>query len=172
MKSYKDIRSTISEEYYTGPTGYVGSDKTNVGDIGGADLGGLANGSRHKPYASQDNMKVMGRALQGELQGVHSDPVGAITKARTKLTSTGLSFHIDPAAIRMAAQSGDSYTTALNFGGHPLGDAPDTNPNDDFAASELGTVDTVPYEKTLPATDVQFTFTPEGLGVRISVDIM
>ena len=41
MKSYKDIRSTISEEYYTGPTSYVGGDKTNVGNIGGADLLGL-----------------------------------------------------------------------------------------------------------------------------------
>jgi hypothetical protein len=172
MKSYKDIRSKIDEEYYTGPTGYVGGDKTNVGNIGGADLGGLANGSRHKPYVTQDNMKVMGRALQGELQGVHSDPVGAITKARTKLTSTGLSFHIDPAAIRMSAQNGDSYTTALNFGGQPLGDAPDRDPSDDFAARELGIVDSVPYEKTLPASEVQFTFTPEGLGVRISVDIM
>ena len=172
MKSYKDIRSKIDEEYYTGPTGYVGGDKTNVGNIGGADLGGLANGSRHKPYVTQDNMKVMGRALQGELQGVHSDPVGAITKARTKLTCTGLSFHIDPAAIRMSAQNGDSYTTALNFGGQPLGDAPDRDPSDDFAARELGIVDSVPYEKTLPASEVQFTFTPEGLGVRISVDIM
>ena len=172
MKSYKDIRSKISEEYYTGPTSYVGGDKTNVGNIGGADLAGLANGSRHKPYASQNNMKVMGRALQGEVQGVHSDPVGVITKARTKLTSTGLSFHIDPAAIRMAAQNGDSYTTELNFAGQPLGDAQDKDPNDDFVTRELGTVDSVPYEKTLPASNVQFTFTPEGTGVRISVDIM
>ena len=172
MKSFKDVRSNINEEYYTGPTGYVGSDKTNVGDVGGADLGGLKNGSRHKPYPTQNNMKTMGRALLGELNGVYSDPVGAITKARTKLNSTGLSFHIDPAAIRMAVQNEDSYTTALNFGGQPLGDAADTDPTDDFAAREIGDTAMVPYEKTLPATDVVFTFSHEGTGVKVNVDIV
>jgi hypothetical protein len=154
MKSFKNIRSDINEEYYTGPTAYVGSDRTNVGDISGADLGGLKDGSRHKPYPTSQNMKVFGRALQGELQGVHSDAVTPITKARSKLGATGLSFHIDPAAIR----------------GQPLGDAPDRNPSDDFAARELGIVDSVPYEKTLPATKVVFTFTHDGVGVKIRVD--
>jgi len=172
MKSFKDIRSKINEEYYTGPTGYVGSDKTNVGDVGGADLGGLKDGSKQKPYPTQNNMKMMVRALQGELNGVYGDPTGAITKARTKLNSTGLSFHIDPAAIRMAVQNEDSYTTALNFGGQPLGDAPDTDSSDDFAAKEIGIVGELPYEKTLPATDVVFTFSHEGTGVKVNVDIV
>ena len=44
MKDFKTIRSKVNEEYYTGPTSYVGGDRTNVGDIAGADLGGLANG--------------------------------------------------------------------------------------------------------------------------------
>ena len=170
MKSFKNIRSDINEEYYTGPTAYVGSDRTNVGDISGADLGGLKDGSRHKPYPTSQNMKVFGRALEGELQGVHSDAVTPITKARTKLGATGLSFHIDPAAIRAAAENEDSYTTELTFGGQPLGDAPDRNPSDDFAARELGIVDSVPYEKTLPATKVVFSFTHDGVGVKIRVD--
>ena len=38
MKSFKDIRSQVNEEYYSGPTSYVGGDKTNVGDIAGSDL--------------------------------------------------------------------------------------------------------------------------------------
>ena len=172
MKSYKDIRSKIDEEYYTGPTSYVGGDRTNVGDISGADLGGLKDGSKHKPYPTPQNMSIFARALQGELNGVYSDPLGAITKARTKLNSTGLSFHIDPAAIRMAVQNEDSYTTALNFGGQPLGDAPDTDSSDDFAAKEIGIVGELPYEKTLPAADVMFTFSYEGTGVKVNVDIV
>lgn len=172
MKSFKDIRSKIDEEYFTGPTNYVGGDRTNVGDISGADLGGLKDGSKHKPYPTSQNMSTFARALQGELNGVYGDPVGAITKARTKLNSTGLSYHIDPAAIRMAAQNEESYTTALTFGGHPLGDDADRDPTDDFAARELGNVDMVAYEKTLPATDVMFTFSNEGTGVKVAVNMM
>ena len=44
MKNFKEIRSTLNEEYYTGPTAYVWSDRTNVGDIAGSDLGSFANG--------------------------------------------------------------------------------------------------------------------------------
>ena len=39
MKSFKEIRNTLSEEYYSGPTAYAGNDRTNVGDITGTDLG-------------------------------------------------------------------------------------------------------------------------------------
>ena len=81
MKSFKDIRSNINEEYYTGPTAYVGGDRTNVGDIAGSDLGGLANGGARKPYATQDDMGVLSQALNQELFGVHQDPVAAIAKA-------------------------------------------------------------------------------------------
>ena len=53
MKSFKDIRSQVNEEYYNGPTTYVGGDKTNVGDIAGSDLGNLRMVVRRKPYATQ-----------------------------------------------------------------------------------------------------------------------
>ena len=43
MKSFKQIRETVNEEYYSGPTSYAGSDSTNVGDIAGTNLGAFAN---------------------------------------------------------------------------------------------------------------------------------
>ena len=58
MKSFKEIRSSITEEYYNGPTAYAAGDKTNVGDIAGKDLGDLANGGNRKPYATTNGMDV------------------------------------------------------------------------------------------------------------------
>ena len=57
MKSFKDIRQTVTEEYYTGPTVYSGSDyhkrwRSNCG----TDLGNFANGSRKSIGATVNNM--------------------------------------------------------------------------------------------------------------------
>ena len=43
MKSFKDIKNYITENYYQGPTAYANGG--NLGDIAGADLGGFANGA-------------------------------------------------------------------------------------------------------------------------------
>ena len=125
MKSFKDIRDGLSEEYYTGPTAYVGGDKTNVGNVNGADLGNLPD--TKTPYAAPDAMDHLRKGLQAELEGVHLDVVHTI-------------------------------------GGHPLGEAPDDNPADDFAAREVGDTGQVPYEKTLPETSVRFSFESVGTG--------
>ena len=170
MKSFKDIRSQGNEEYYSGPTTYVGADKTNVGDISGADLGGLANGGK-KPYASPENMAVLEKALNQELHGVHLDPVAALSKAGTKFASTGLVFDLNPANVRNSAMRGEAYQSTLTFAGHPLGEAPDTNPANDFAASEIGSGMT-PYEKTLPETTVSFSFESVGAGYKISASFV
>ena len=61
MKSFKDIRSELNEEYYNGPTAYVGGDKTNVGDIAGKDLGELASGGARKPYATTNGYECVGK---------------------------------------------------------------------------------------------------------------
>jgi hypothetical protein len=172
MKSFKDIRSNINEEYYTGPTAYVGGDRTNVGDIAGSDLGGLANGGARKPYATQDDMGVLSQALNQELFGVHQDPVAAIAKAGTKFSSTGLVFEINANEIRNAMKSNGSYTTRLTFGGHPLGEAPDTNPADNFAAKEIGIVDKKGYETTLPDTSVTFNINPVGTGYKVTAEFV
>ena len=172
MKSFKDIRSNINEEYYTGPTAYVGGDRTNVGDIGGSDLGGLANGGARKPYATTEDMGVLANALNQELFGVHQDPVAAISKAGTKFSSTGLVFELNANEIRNAMMSGDSYTTPLTFGGHPLGEAPDTNPANDFAAAEIGIVGQRGYESSLPETSVTFSFEPVGTGYKITAEFV
>ena len=45
MKSFKEVRQQVSEEYYSGPTAYAGGDTTNVGDITGVTAGtGLSGG--------------------------------------------------------------------------------------------------------------------------------
>ena len=172
MKSFKEIRSQIKEEYYNGPTSYAGGDKTNIGDIAGKDLGDLANGGDRKPYATPDNMALLQKALVSELMGVHQDPILAISKAGTKFASTGLVFEIKANEIRSAMTAGDSYTTRLTFGGHPLGEAPDTNPADDFAAKEIGIVDKKGYETTLPDTSVKFDFEPVGTGYKITAEFV
>ena len=172
MKSFKDIRSNINEEDYTGPTAYVGGDRTNVGDIGGSDLGGLANGGARKPYATTEDMGVLSNALNQELFGVHQDPVAAISKAGTKFSSTGLVFKLNANEIRNAMMSGDSYTTPLSFAGHPLGEAPDTNPANDFAAVEIGVVGQRGYESSLPETSVTFSFEPVGTGYKITAEFV
>ena len=172
MKSFKDIRTQVNEEYYTGPTAFAGGDKTNVGDVAGSDLGGLANGGNRKPYATPEDMGILARALNQELAGVHQDPILAISKAGTKFSSTGLVFEIKANEIRGAVQSGDTYTTRLTFGGHPLGEAPDTNPSDDFAASEIGIVDKKGYESSLPDTSVTFNFEPVGTGYKVTAEFV
>ena len=172
MKSFKDIRSNINEEYYTGPTAYVGGDRTNVGDIGGSDLGGLANGGARKPYATTEDMGVLSNALNQELFGVHQDPVAAISKAGTKFSSTGLVFELNANEIRNAMVSGESYTTRLTFGGHPLGEAPDTDPANDFASTEIGIVDQKGFESSLPDTSVSFSFEPVGTGYKITAEFV
>ena len=172
MKSFKDIRSNINEEYYTGPTAYVGGDRTNVGDIAGADLGGLANGGARKSYATPDDMGVLSKALNQELFGVHQDPVGAISKAGTKFASTGLVFELNAKEIRNAMRSGEPYTTRLTFAGHPLGEAPDTDPANDFASAEIGIVGEKGYESTLPDTTISFNIEPVGTGYKITSEFM
>ena len=171
MKSFKDIRSQVNEEYYSGPTTYVGGDKTNVGDIAGSDLGNLSSGGAKKPYATPNNMAVLEKALNQELHGIHLDPVQALSKAGTKFSSTGLVFDVNSANIRNAAMRNETYQTALTFGGHPLGEAPDTNPANDFAAREIGSGMT-PYEKTLPETTVSFSFEAVGTGYKISASFV
>ncbi len=76
MKSFKDIRSQINEEYYTGPTAYAGGDRTNVGDIAGSDLGGLANGGEKKTICHTRGHGCFGKGIESRnLAGVHQDPV-------------------------------------------------------------------------------------------------
>ena len=53
MKSFKEVRQQVSEEYYSGPTAYAGGDSTNVGDIAGSNLGAFANGSRPTQFTQQ-----------------------------------------------------------------------------------------------------------------------
>lgn len=172
MKDFKTIRSKVNEEYYTGPTSYVGGDRTNVGDIAGADLGGLANGGDRKPYATLNDMKVLEQALNQELFGVHQDPVTALAKAGTKFSSTGLVFDLKTPEIKTAMVSGSPYEVALTFAGHPLGEAPDENPANDFASSEIGIVGERGYESTLPETRVSFNFEPVGTGYKITAEFV
>jgi hypothetical protein len=117
-------------------------------------------------------MKILERALASELRGVHNDPVGAISKAMTKFSSTGLVFEIDPMQVRTAAKSGNPFTTPLTFAGHPLGEAPDRDSANDFAAMEIGIVGQKGYEASLPETNVEFTFNPVSTGYEISVEFV
>ena len=172
MKSFKEIRSQITEEYYTGPTVFSGGDRSNVGDIAGSDLGKLASGGAKKPYATPEDMKVLEKALNSELRGVHLDPVEVIAKAGSKFANTGLVFDMKANEIRSAAQSGEAYTTPLTFGGHPLGEAPDTNPANDFAAAEIGIVGQRGYESSLPETSVSFTFKPVETGYEVTAEFV
>ncbi len=82
----------------------------------------------------------------------------AISKAGTKFYSTGLVFEIKANEIRSAENLVNLIPHLLTFGGHPLGEAPDTNPANDFAATEIGIVGQKGYESTLPETSVSFTF--------------
>ena len=169
MKNFKEILSVVNEEYYSGPTTYAGSDKTNVGDVAGSDLGGYADGSK-TPGADQQRFGQLEAGINAELAGVHTDPVTAITKARTKMNSTGLSFDINVGEIRSAATTGEEYTVDLNFGGHPLGNAKDTNPANDFARSEVASGVT-PVETTLPEAKITFYISMKGTGYSLSAKI-
>ena len=168
MKSFKDIRSQINEEYYNGPTAYVGGDRSNVGDIAGSDLGSLANGGKDKPYATANDMKVLEKAFNQELHGTHRDPVLAITKAVTKFSSTGLVFELNNNDILNSAKSGETYVRELTFGGQPLGDGEQSA----FKKTNIGFVDQPRYEETLPSTDVQISFEPVGLGYKITAEFV
>ena len=117
-------------------------------------------------------MGVLSRALNQELFGVHQDPVAAISKAGTKFSSTGLVFEVNASEIRNAVKSGESYTTPLTFGGHPLGEAPDTDPANDFAAKEIGIVGQKGYESTLPETRVSFNIEPVGTGYKVTAEFV
>ena len=171
MKSFKEIRNTLSEEYYSGPTAYAGSDKTNVGNITGTDLGGMGDGSQKKVYPTSTNVKMIEAGLNAELSGIVRDPVAAITKARTKLNMTGLSFDLDAKDINMAMSSGEPYVVNLNFGGRALGRDPGDEERDDFA-DDMGMVGQIPYEKTLPAMDVAFDIEMVGTGFKITASIV
>jgi hypothetical protein len=114
----------------------------------------------------------LAKGLQAELQGVHLDVVHAISKAATKFSSTGLVFELNTKAIRDAAMRGDVYEQPLTFGGHPLGEAPDENPADDFAAKEIGDSGLKPAESMMPETNVRFSFEPVGTGYKINVDFV
>ena len=172
MKSFKDIRANITEEYYNGPTAYAAGDRTNVGDIAGKDLGDLANGGSRKPYATPDGMDTLARAFNEGLGGVHQDPVGAIAKPVTKFSSTGLVMDLNAGEIRNAVVSGKRYETPLTFGGHPLGEAPDTDPANDFAAKEIGIEGQRGYEASLPETTVSFSFEPVGTGYKVTAEFL
>ena len=142
MKSFKEIRQSVNEEYYSGPTAYSGSDATNVGDISGANLGSFANGSR-RVYAGSDNLSEILGGLNAEMAGTKLDPVAALTRGRASLNITGLNFDIDPAAIRNAAQNG-----------------------------EIGIEGDVKHEQELPASKLSFSFMPSGSGYRITATLM
>jgi len=171
MKSFKDIRSKLTEEYYDGPTAYAAGDRTNVGDIAGTDLGSVQSGGANKPYPSSSNMDLMSKGLQAALGGVYEDVVDAVTRARAKFNATGLSFHIDPAAMRNAAMNGTEYTTEVTFGDQPLGDNRNVSDATDQEPDQaLPEVEGVPFEATLPKPDVVFTFESSGTGYKINVN--
>ena len=169
MKNFKDILDVVSEEYYTGPTVYAGGDNTNVGDISGSDMGGYADGSKN-PGATPSRFAQLEAGINAELAGHQTDPVTAITKARTKLNSTGLSFDINASEINTAALTGGEYTTNLTFGGHPLGNAVDSNPADDFARSEIDS-GVVPVETTMPEAMITFIIIQKGTGFSLTAKI-
>ena len=168
MKNFKEIRSQLNEEYYKGPTAYAGGDRTNVGDIAGADLGGLADGGKDKPYVTKDQMKVLEKALNQELLGTHRDPVTALSKALTKFSSTGLVFELSQNDILTAAKTGEPYVRELTFGGVPLGEKDNTP----FKKTNIGNIDQPNYEETLPSTDIQVSFESDGLGYKITAEFV
>jgi len=168
MKSFKDFKKYLSEEYYDGPTAYAAGG--NIGDIGGMDRGHMGAGSQ-QPYPTNANKRVLEASINADLGGAHLDPVTAIARARANLNSTGFSFDLDVNQLRLAAEQLNPYESAMNFGGHPLGEAPDNNPADDFAAREIGIVDQEPIEKTLPEYKVVFDFEPAGTGYKINATL-
>ena len=115
-------------------------------------------------------MKVL-EAFNQELSGVHQDPITAIAKAGTKFSSTGLVFEYNAGAIRNAYVTGESYETPLTFAGHPLGEAPDTDPSNDFAAKEIGIVGEKGYESTLTRNKCFLYFEPVGTGYKITAEL-
>ena len=54
----------------------------------------------------------------------------------------------------------------------PLGEAPDTDPANDFAAKEIGIKGQKGYEATLPETNVTFSFEPVGTGYRVTAEFV
>ena len=168
MKSFKDFKEYLSEEYYSGPTAYAAGG--NLGDISGQNRGQMDDGSR-KPYPTNANKRILEASINADLAGAHLDPVTAISRARANLNSTGFSFDVDVNQLRLAAEQLNPYESALNFGGHPLGEAPDNNPADDFAAMEIGVVDEEPIEKRLPEYKVVFNFEPAGTGYKINATL-
>ena len=169
MKSFKEIRQSVNEEYYSGPTAYSGSDATNVGDISGANLGSFANGSR-RVYAGSDNLSEILGGLNAEMAGTKLDPVAALTRGRASLNITGLNFDIDPAAIRNAAQNGEMYQTPLMFMDRVIGEEP--HPSDIVANGDAGIEGDVKHEQELPASKLSFSFMPSGSGYRITATLM
>tara|TARA_R100001015_G_C4631386_1_gene193848 strand:- start:1914 stop:2453 length:540 start_codon:yes stop_codon:yes gene_type:complete len=178
MKTFKELRSQVNEEYYTGPTAYSGSDRTNVGDEGGADLGSYANGSRKTNGIKAtnpvvDNLKQMVAGLNVEMSGTKfgaNAVVSAITKARAKFNLTGMNFNIDAGGIHSAIAEGDRYVTSLMFGDRPLGG--DSPVEDLIANGEIGNVEETPIEKQLPAVSLGFNFVPSGTGFRITAELV
>jgi hypothetical protein len=108
MKSFKDIRSKLTEEYYDGPTAYAAGDRTNVGDIAGTDLGSVQSGGANKPYPSSSNMDLMSKGLQAALGGVYEDVVDAVTRARAK-------FNAKTDVVFTFESSGTGYKINVNF---------------------------------------------------------
>ena len=86
------------------------------------------------------------------------------------MNSTGLAFDINVGEIRSAATTGEEYTVDLNFGGHPLGNAKDTNPANDFARTEVDSGVT-PVETTMPEAKITFYISMKGTGYSLSAKI-
>tara|TARA_R100000315_G_C5224862_1_gene136117 strand:+ start:104 stop:619 length:516 start_codon:yes stop_codon:yes gene_type:complete len=170
MKSFKEVRQQVSEEYYSGPTAYAGGDTTNVGDIAGSNLGAFANGSRPTQYGSEKNLAEIIGGLNVALSGTKLDPVDSLTRARAKLNMTGFNFEIDPKAIRMAATEGEMYQVPLMFMDRVVGE--EVPPEDMAGNGEIGDEGKVPYEQTLPKSKLSFAFMPSGTGYRITATIM
>jgi len=169
MKSFKEIRQTVNEEYYSGPTTYTGSDSTNVGDIAGTNLASFANGSR-KVYADKSNMSEILGGLNTEMAGTKLDPVAALTRGRSALNLTGLNFEIDAAAIRNAATSGEVYEKPLMYMDRVIGEEPPAS--DIVASGEIGAEGDVKQEQELPSGKLSFMFMPSGSGYRITATFM
>jgi|TARA_B100000900_G_C20267053_1_gene588429 hypothetical protein len=170
MKTFKEIRQNVSENYYSGPTSYAHGG--NLGQIAGLDLGGYHDGSRSYAGGPKAPFTVIESGLNNELQGAQPDVVGALTKAREALKVSGLSFEIDAAMIRDTLQEGGEVVLPLTMYGNELG-AGKKGGHDKFAA-DLVTASTgiERYEDTLPAMKVRFTSQPAERGFVIKAQIM
>jgi hypothetical protein len=176
MKSFKDIRQTVTEDYYTGPTVYSGSDYTNAGDQTGTDLGNFPTSSRKSIGATVNNIKEIINGFNVELAGTKlgaNAVVSAMTKARAKLNGTGLNFDIDAPTITDAVNSGNEYSVPLLFGDRALGSDAESPVEDTVAAGTESSGSGIdPVEKTLPSSNLVFSFTPNGTGYRITATLM